>query len=162
MTEMLPFQINEYLIAEVLGSDFPMTVEMRLRGTPGLTEFGVMVRVSSDGTEYTRVGLDFDQEGRPTQGFVDRTLSGTSDFNGDFASIYTADIAYLHLEGEEVSILFLLDESSVEAFFYDGLIAMTARIFPDELSRGMALYQVEGEELRVSFFQVRALSSIWQ
>ncbi|CAG0904868.1 unnamed protein product [Darwinula stevensoni] len=161
-TEMLPFQINEFLVAEVLGSSFPMTVEMRLAGTPGLAEFGIMVRRSADGTEYTRVGLEFDEDGRPSQGFLNRTLSGTSDFSPDFARAYTADIAYLHLESEEVSLLLLLDESSVEAFFYDGLVAMTARIFPDDLSRGMALYQAEGEELRVSFFEVRQLPSIWQ
>jgi fructan beta-fructosidase len=88
--------------------------------------------------------------------FIDRTLSGKTDFHNEFAAKHTAP----RISGnKDISLSILLDESSAELFADDGLSVMTEIFFPGKSYNHI---QIETDE-NVLFkkMQYASLKSIW-
>ena len=60
--------------------------------------------------------------------FVDRTKSGKTDFSKKFAAIHHANYTF----SNQLNVLLLLDETSMELFLDDGKLAMTELFFPNQ------------------------------
>ena len=107
----------------------------------GGREFGLRVRTG--GKEQTTVGYNIESQSI----FVDRTHSGKSDFYADFAERHSAKME--PFEGK-VRLHLFIDRSSLELFANDGLVSMTACIFPSAESVGLELFAEGGTVLLTS------------
>lgn len=110
------------------------------------------ITLSNDDNEELAIG--FDQE--KNEYYIDRTSSGKSDFNKDFAGIFTAP----RLTADKNSKLTLvLDVASAELFADGGLTTMTAIFFPNQpynvikvsFDNGMVITKVEYRLLKPIF-----------
>jgi len=90
--------------------------------------------------------------------YIDRTLAGNSDFDENFAKkIHEVDIQ--RVEGS-LNIKILLDRSSVEMFFADGLYVMTDLVFPDQDYSSLKIF-VKSGKVWLENLSISAVSSIW-
>lgn len=117
------------------------------------TQFGIIVRASSESAEQTLVGYDFETE----ELFVDRTASGDVGFDGSFGGVYRAPLAAN--EGN-VTMRVLADWSSVEAFGGEGEVAITAQIFPSDDAVDTYLFSTDGSTGPVEL-EAREVQSVW-
>ena len=108
---------------------------------------GIRLRVG-DG-EATVVGY------APRSGtlFVDRTKSGQSSFNDQFARIHTA--AAEPADGT-LKLHIFVDRSSIELFANEGLITFSEQIFPGEASVGVELF-AEGTAVPIRHLEIYQL-----
>lgn len=116
------------------------------------SSFGFSLCTSSN--EKTIVGYDVKSE----KLFLDRTASGQSDFQQDFAAKHNAVLSPKH---GKVKLQIFVDWSSVEVFANDGEVAMTDLIFPDRDSRAIELFAKNGQVELVSL-TVHPLKKIWK
>lgn len=123
-------------------------------GTSKTSEFGIVVQATSDLTQQTRIGYDFNAR----QMFVDRRKSGNVTFDDTFASVYHAPLA----PGRDgkVHLRVLVDWSSVEVFGGDGESTLTAQIFPGQNATRAALFSSGGRTDNVTL-GVWRMSSVW-
>jgi len=112
---------------------------------------GLHVRTGEE--ERTVVGYD----ATTNTVFVDRTRSGTVDFQEGFAS---RNAAPLSTTDRRVTLRVLVDRSSVEVFANDGARVLTHCIFPDSTSDGVAAFATGGTAELVSL-DAWPLRSIW-
>lgn len=73
---------------------------------------------------------------------LDRTHSGDTSFNKDFAGIETVQ---LDAPGESIQLRILIDKSLVEVFVNDGLYAITDLVFPKQNKAGVELFAKDGK-----------------
>ncbi|MDO6437661.1 glycoside hydrolase family 32 protein [Cyclobacterium sp. 1_MG-2023] len=83
--------------------------------------------------------------------FIDRTKSGLTDFNEEFASIIEAPLK--DLEVNDIDIY--LDRASIEVFVNDGALVMTALVFPTAAYTDL---QLKGFETKNKLY---SLKEIW-
>lgn len=114
-------------------------------------EFGFRVR--KGGNQETVVGYDV----RAGRLFVDRTLSGASDFSGKFPGRHEAPLG---LTAGRARMRILLDRSSVEVFGNDGQASITDLVFPSPDSTGVEVYATGGRATLASL-EVFRLGTIW-
>jgi len=95
--------------------------------------FGLKVRAGTPGQEETWIG--YDQESGML--FLDREHSGSGPGGKREVPVALID-GCLHLR-------IFVDRSSVELFAQDGRYAMSARVYPDEASRGVRFYATGGD-----------------
>ena len=107
----------------------------------GAEVVGVAVRRGAG--EETRVGYD----ARSREVFLDRTRSGAVGFHPAFPGRYTAP---LQPEGGRVRLRILVDASSVEVFAGGGRVSITASVFPQPASDGVAAFAEGGVPAEVS------------
>jgi len=89
--------------------------------------------------------------------FIDRNASGKTDFSKDFkGDLYAPRIA----GGNTVKFTMVLDVSSLEVFFDDGVTVMTSLFFPDQDFDQLKIYSQSGA-ININFLGVKQLSSIW-
>ncbi|SFT16291.1 glycoside hydrolase family 32 protein [Paenibacillus sp. BC26] len=103
-------------------------------------EFGLRLRCSADGSEYTEVGYRA----------ADRTLY----VNRDHAGLGDGGISEVQLTSQDDGLLKLhlfLDRSSLELFANDGEKTMTNRIYPQPDSLGASLFSRGGNAVLRSF-----------
>lgn len=112
---------------------------------------GVNVCVGPD--EKTVVG--YDSENKTV--FVDRRMSGRTDFDDGFAA--RDDAPLTPVEGR-VKIHILIDRSSLEVFANDGARVLTHRIFPSPSSTATEVFARNGTA-RLVRFTAWTLRSIW-
>jgi sucrose-6-phosphate hydrolase SacC (GH32 family) len=96
--------------------------------------FGVRV-ASNLKNQYTEIGVTVGKEASPDEilqsstdiVYVDRSISGVTDFHPDFANLKSLAVDYFQVRecSRIVNIEILVDRSSVEVFFMDGLYTMT-------------------------------------
>jgi fructan beta-fructosidase len=79
---------------------------------------------------------------------------------GDIAGFSPAFGAPLDVENYGLRLRILVDESSVEVFANDGLVAITSQTFVNPQHNGMALF-ADGGAARVTHLKVYALADIW-
>ncbi|MDR8393409.1 glycoside hydrolase family 32 protein [Aliifodinibius sp. S!AR15-10] len=89
--------------------------------------------------------------------FVDRTNSGQTDFNENFAGVHKAPLK--QVEGE-VKLHIFIDRSSVEVFGNDGRVVITDRIFPSDGSDGISLFTTGGSA-ELQSLDIWQLNSSW-
>ncbi|MNM95839.1 Levanase precursor [compost metagenome] len=99
-------------------------------------EFGLRFRKGNG--QFTTVAYDR----MNSKLFVDRTLSGVSDFYDAFAAKHEAT---LFPENNIIRMHIYLDSASVEVFGNEGRTVITDQIFPDQKSNIMELYSIGGD-----------------
>ena len=90
--------------------------------------------------------------------YVDRTRSGTSDFNRNFPGVQRAPLA---ARNGRVHLHILVDWSSVEVFADQGQTVITDQIFPDATSDGIELF-ADGGGATLERLKIQPLRSSWQ
>jgi levanase len=90
--------------------------------------------------------------------YVDRTRSGTTDFNSNFAGVQRAPVA---ARNGRIHLHILVDWSSVEVFADRGQTVITDQIFPSAESDGIELF-AEGGAAKLDSLKVRPLRSSWR
>jgi sucrose-6-phosphate hydrolase SacC (GH32 family) len=102
------------------------------------SQYGLILRATSDLGQQTRVGYDFATK----RLFIDRTKSGNVGFDGTFSNTYYAPLP--PSSNGKVTLRILLDWSSVEVFGDDGQVTLTTQIFPSDNGVGMWLFSTGG------------------
>ena len=116
------------------------------------SEFGIKVFEGPD--QETVIGYDVASQSL----FVDRTRSGDTTFNDNFA---TRTIALMPSDSGTVKMHIFVDRSSVEVFGNNGYVVMSNRIFPDSQQDGVEAYTIGGT-VTLQSLDVWSLESIWQ
>lgn len=108
------------------------------RDAASSSQFGLLLRSTSDLAQQTRIGYDFGTK----RMFVDRSKSGNVGFDGTFANTYYAPLA----PGSDgkVNIRILLDSSSVELFGGEGEVTLSAQIFPQDTGIDVRVFSTGG------------------
>lgn len=117
------------------------------------TEFGIILRATSDLSEQTRVGYDFTTE----QVFIDRTASGEAGFDDSFSAAYYAPLGP---SDGNITMRVLVDWSSVEVFGGVGEVSLTAQIFPSEDAVDVYLFSTDGDTSGLEL-SVNQVQSVW-
>ncbi|AEI40529.1 glycoside hydrolase family 32 protein [Paenibacillus mucilaginosus] len=109
-------------------------------------EFGLRVRCSEDGEEFTEISYSPDS-GKLT---VDRSRSGRGEGG-------VCEAQLLPMEDGRVELHVFLDRSSLEVFANEGRKTMTNRIYPDNSSLGIHLFARKGEAVleRLDLWELR-------
>lgn len=102
------------------------------------TQFGIILRATSDLTQQTRVGYDFGTR----KLFVDRTKSGSTGFDDTFADVYYAPLTAT--SDGKVTMQILVDWSSVEVFGGEGEVTLSTQIFPNDSGTDVLLFSTGG------------------
>ena len=89
--------------------------------------------------------------------FLDRTNSENARFSGRFAKYMTAPLAP---QNGKVRLHIFVDQSSIEVFANDGVVTMSALMFPSPKSLGTELFS-EGGETNLQSLRAWELDSIW-
>lgn len=110
------------------------------------------VNILNDAGEKITAGYDDEQH----QYFIDRTKSGKTDFNNDFAAVHVAprftDVALLKLK-------LVIDVSSIELFADDGLTVMTEVFFPNKPYNKIEMESAD--RIIINKITYAPLKSIW-
>lgn len=132
----------------ISGKTFEMIVEM----DPGdARSVGLNVREGEN--QKTVIGYDSVEN----SAFVDRSNSGESDFDNDFAKRNDAPV---DLSDGRIRFHIFVDWSSVEVFVNDGRRVFTNRIFPDPESVGVSAFS-NGGNATITNLEFWPLESIW-
>lgn len=120
------------------GKSLDITMAFSDRNSASSSQFGVLLRATSDLAQQTRIGYDFGTK----RMFVDRTKSGNVGFDGTFSNTYYAPLA----PGSDgkVTMRILLDSSSVEVFGGEGEVTLSAQIFPQDTGIDVWLFSTGG------------------
>ncbi|WP_309119840.1 glycoside hydrolase family 32 protein [Paenibacillus sp.] len=130
------------------GDALELVVSFDLRSTEA-SAFGLRVRMSADGKQYTEIG--YRTEARTL--YVDRSKAGRGDGG-------VAEVVMEPSPDGSLKLHAFLDRSSLELFANDGVKTMTNRIYPDPDSLGMELFAIGGPAA-MNAFEAWELKSIW-
>jgi len=133
--------------------DITLTFSDRVASSSS-SQFGIILRATSDLTQQTRVGYDFGSK----RLFVDRTKSGNVGFDGTFSNTYYAPL--VAASNGKVTLRILLDWSSVEVFGGEGEVTLSAQIFPGDNGIDTHLFSSGGSTSGVSI-SANVLGSAW-
>jgi fructan beta-fructosidase len=126
-------------------------LEIEISLLPGSARhFGI--RVFQGPRHQTEIGVDADRGIL----YIDRTLSGVTDFSKEFPGRQTAPLAVK----EAVVLRVFLDRSSVEVFATGGKITLTDRVYPEQNDTGVSLFS-DGEAPRIRSLKVWKIRSVW-
>jgi fructan beta-fructosidase len=144
-----PFTVNDSLdLTSDIG--FPITTSV-FEGSVEAKDF--VLEFSNDLGQ--RIGIGYEAAGN--RYFINRKESGATDFSKTFASgIFAPRIA----TNKTIKFTVLLDASSVEVFFDDGLSVMTSLFFPDKVYQRVKI-QARSGTVEVDHLTVGHVSSIW-
>ena len=93
------------------------------------------------------------------QFFIDRTKSGTSDFNKNFEGIHYAPLTSKNTN--LIKIHLLVDMNSVEMFCDEGEAVITDLIFPNQTDCSIALFADKKESVEIISLQIFKLNGIF-
>ncbi|UQZ33359.1 beta-fructosidase [Paenibacillus sp. PK3_47] len=139
------------LLKGITAGAYEIEAALEVPAGSSVSEFGFNVR---EGTgQKTVIGY------KPGDGsvFVDRSLSGATDFSSLFSTRHEAQAP---AENGVIKLRILVDESSVEVFVNGGKVVFSDVIFPDPASRAMSLY-AKGGNVKVISLKVHQLKSVW-
>lgn len=142
---------NDKEIIHHLGSD---TVEI-LASVEVKNKNNFQIKLGEEtSSHYTLI----EYNGKGNSVSVDRTLSGTHDFNPSFSA---KDEVTLLDNKDTVTFRIFLDRSSIEVFVNDGEESLTYLLFPDSKIENMTLSSSEGDII-VRLLDVYELKGIWK
>ncbi|MFX3634010.1 MAG: GH32 C-terminal domain-containing protein [Candidatus Pristimantibacillus sp.] len=152
-TENKQVDSNTSNLLEGLSSGaFEIEAEIEIPAGSAVKEFGFNVRKGGNGNK-TVVGYHT----ADNEMFVDRTISGITDFSSLFS---TSQEAPLKPAANRVKMNIFVDDSSIEVFGNDGEVVFSDVIFPDPASRKMSFYSIGGP-VKVVSLKVHALANTW-
>lgn len=146
--EILPG--NETL-SDVSGDTLEIVAEFQVDSNTTADEFGFKVRKGAN--EQTTIGYNR----KKSSLFVDRSESGVSTFNDQFAKVHAAPLT---VQNQKLKMHLFVDRSSVEVFGNDGEKVITDQIFPDPSSLGLELYAKSGK-VTLTSLQIYSLDKVW-
>lgn len=111
--------------------------------------------ITFSNTKGQTIKIGFESNGN--RYFIDRKIAGKGDFSKDFGNISYAPRI---VDGATINFTMVLDVSSIEVFFDDGVTVMTSLFFPDAPFDRFGIRSRSGA-LNVDSLQVNQLSSIW-
>lgn len=111
--------------------------------------FGLRVHVGLN--EHTSVIYNVKEQ----QLHVDRSHSGTVDFQDSFAAVHVAPLSPVD---DTIRLHIFVDRTSIEVFANDGVITFTESIFPSEESQGLEIF-TEGGEILLKSLNIFKLNS---
>lgn len=138
---------GENLLADLSGDTFEIIVEFH--DQPSANSFGLHVRKSAE--EGTTIGYN----SRSRRVFIDRTRSGQSAFNEEFAAVHSAS---LEPQNGIVRLHLFMDRCSVEVFANNGIITLSGLIYPSPQNMGLELF-TETTEVFISSLSVYPLQA---
>ncbi|EAQ86431.1 hypothetical protein CHGG_07684 [Chaetomium globosum CBS 148.51] len=126
------------------GKSLDITMTFSDRNSASSSQFGLLLRSTSDLAQQTRIGYDFGTK----RMFVDRTKSGNVGFDGTFANTYYAPLS----PGSDgkITMRILLDSSSVEIFGGEGEVTLSAQIFPQDVGIDVRLFSSGGSTKEIT------------
>src|SRR5579871_3300534 len=127
---------------------FPCRLNISIDAT---TNFAVVL--SNDKNEKTAIGYDKDNH----QFYIDRTKSGKTDFQKNFAAKHFAP---RFSTNHALNISLIIDVSSVELFADDGMTVMTETFFPTKDYNNIKIES--RENLSIKKIEYATLKSIWK
>lgn len=133
------------LLTGIEGDCIEIVAEFQINSTIDI--FGFEVRVGD--CERTIIGYNAVLR----ELFLDRSKSGESSFDEDFAGIHCAE---MEPEAGTIRLRIFVDRASIEVFGNDGLVVLSDSVFPDEHSRRLGLF-TEGSALDLKALDVYEL-----
>jgi fructan beta-fructosidase len=109
--------------------------------------------MSDYSTVYTTIGME-----PPNTIFVDRSHSGYTTFSKDFPKLKSVETKYDIANENRFHLNVLIDKSSVEAYFFEGLYSMTNLVFPGLADTGVQIWINDETELYVENLVITVLS----
>ena len=91
---------------------------------------------------------------------LDRTNSGKTDFQADFAN-RTHQMPFKLSPQHEVEYRILVDHSSIEVFINKGQYVMTSQIFPNESYNSLDIKNTSKAAIEINNFEVFKVASVW-
>lgn len=126
------------------------------RPPKSVQNFGIRVLSDQNFYNFTELGI---KDGKKI--YTDRRRSGLVHFNPDFARLDPVEAIYDLNSEWVVSLELLLDSSSVEAFFFEGLQTMSNLVYPStDKQRFISLFPDDDLRLKVRKLQVTEISKI--
>lgn len=98
--------------------------------------------------------LSFGYDHKKNDFFIDRSLSGETDFSKDFGDAPT--LAPRISEEEKLTLKILLDKTSIELFFDEGKTVMTEIFFPSEPFNSLTI-ETENQDLTLDSIEMHEL-----
>ena len=138
--------VSDYTIGQKITMPYRMSFT-----SDGLKDFAVTL--SNEAGEQLVVGYDKGAN----QYYIDRSKTGESVFNKDFAAKHTAPRLS---DSKSVNITMIVDAASIELFADDGLSVMTDIFFPKSLLNKIHIQSPD--KMTVNMLQVYSLQSIWK
>lgn len=139
------------LLQGMVSGAYEIEAALEVPAGSSVSEFGFNVREGAG--QKTVIGY---KPGERTV-FVDRSLSGATDFSSLFSTRHEAQAP---AENGVIKLRILVDESSVEVFVNGGRAVFSDVIFPDPASRAMSLY-TKGGDVKVISLKVHQLKPVW-
>ncbi|MCY9666186.1 glycoside hydrolase family 32 protein [Paenibacillus alginolyticus] len=125
---------TEVPLPEIHGDALELIAVFNTDLSAGDAEFGLLLRCSEDGSEYTEVSYSTaDRKLR-----MDRSHSGAGEAG-------VSEVQLTPLEDGRIKLQIFIDRSSVEIFANNGLKTVTNRIYPKPDSLGIKLFARNGE-----------------
>ena len=97
--------------------------------------------------------------GQEKEFFLDRTSSGKSDFQEDFAGVQQMPVP--DLPDGEYEVRILMDRSSIEIFINEGQYVMTAQVFPNEFYSTLEIKNSSEEIIELNNFAINPVGRTW-
>lgn len=120
--------------------------------TDAEARFGIKTVVNGD--HEVSVGFD----ARTSMLFLDRTNSENDEFSPRFSKFLTAPLQ--PQDGKMIRLHVFVDQSSIEVFANDGVVTMSALMFPNSDSLGIELFSENGQ-VYLADLKAWELDSIW-
>ena len=129
---------------------FPLSTSI-IEGITDAKDFNI--ELSNAKNQKIKAGYD----SKSNQFFVDRSASGNTAFSKDFRGVIYAD---RYGNSNRINFTIVLDVSSIEVYFDNGLSVMTNLFFSDQPMDALKINAPSGE-IMVEKLEVKKLSSIW-
>lgn len=114
------------------------------------------LRLAAENGRFLVIGYDAVNE----KLYIDRSKTGNTYFNNQFAALYYA-AARVPLEEGKLRLRVFLDKSIVEVYANDGATVLTAQLFPESTLDGIEFFSEKGGT-RVTTAKVWPMRSAWK
>lgn len=127
MQRMNVKQLNKWMQDFLKENDDLVRIHIVFERPPSVSDFGLRVKGDDLFRLYTEIGI---KENKKI--YVDRSKSGLVDFHADFKELRELGVEFDITNTREIDMEVIIDKTSIEAFFFDGMYSMTNLIFPEE------------------------------
>lgn len=152
MQRMNVKQLNKWMQDFLKENDDLVRIHIVFERPPSVSDFGLRVKGDDLFRLYTEIGI---KENKKI--YVDRSKSGLVDFHADFKELRELGVEFDITNTREIDMEVIIDKTSIEAFFFDGMYSMTNLIFPEEFQKNIQIFANDEEKLNVLTLQLTIL-----